>query len=174
MTIERWDPFGEMLTLRDAMSRLLEDSFVRPSQSMARGMGQFAMPIDLRETDDQFIVEATLPGVKPEDIDVTVHGNQLQIQGEMKQEQEQKDERYHLRERRFGRFARTLALPTNIQADQVSCEYRDGMLKVTLPKAEAARPRRIQVSGGEDRQQQREGQERAVGQTSQQTGGQGQ
>lgn len=75
MTIERWDPFGEMLTLRDAMNRLFEESFVRPGQAVAPGVGRFAMPIDLSEADDQFIVEAALPGLRPEDIDVTVQGN---------------------------------------------------------------------------------------------------
>lgn len=163
MAIERWDPFSEMLTLRDAMNRLFEESFVRPGQAMTQSMGRLGMPIDLRETDDQFIVEATLPGVKPEDIDVTVQGNQLQIQAEQKQDEERKNERYHIRERRVGRFARTLSLPTSIRADQVRCEFRDGTLIVTLPKAEEARPRHIQVSGGEG-QQQLTGQSREVGQ----------
>jgi HSP20 family protein len=162
MTIERWDPFGEMLTLRDAMNRLIEESFVRPSPALSTS-ARMGVPIDLRETEDQYILEASIPGVQPEDIDITVQGNQLTIQAEQKQEQENKGERYLYRERRYGRFQRTLTLPTNVQADQVQCELKNGQLTVSLPKAEEARPRRIQITGGKQ-QQQIEGQAREVGQ----------
>jgi len=162
MTIERWDPFGEMLSLRDAMNRLFEESFVQPSLATTQTPGRMGLPVDLRETEDQFVLEAALPGVKPEDIDVSVQGNQVRIHGEMKQDEEQKGERYHFRERRYGQFHRTIALPTNVKPDQVACEFRNGLLTVTLPKAEEARPRRIQISGGEQPKQ-IAGQARAVG-----------
>jgi HSP20 family protein len=165
MTIERWDPFGEMLTLRDAMNRLFEDSFVRPGMLMRNAPDSMGVPIDLRETEDQYVLQASLPGVKPEDIDVTIENNQLRIQGQIRQEEEKKGERYHLRERRFGQFQRALALPATIQADQVSCEFHDGTLTLTLPKAEEARPRRIQIGGGEQPTQ-IAGQAREVGQKS--------
>jgi len=163
MTIERWDPFSEMLSLRDAMNRLFEESFVWPSRGTPLAPGRMGLPIDLRETEDQFVLEAALPGVKPEDIDVSVQGNQLRIQGEMKQDEEKKGERYHFRERRYGQFQRTIALPNNVKPDQVACEFRNGVLTVTLPKAEEARPRRIQITGGEQPKQ-IGGQAREVGQ----------
>jgi HSP20 family protein len=148
MTIERWDPFGEMLSLRDAMNRLFEESFVQPSLATTQTPGHMRLPIDLRETEDQYILEAALPGVNPDDIDVSVQGNQVRIQGELKQDEEQKGERYHFRERRYGQFQRTIALPNDVKPDQVACEFRNGLLTVTLPKAEQVRPRRIQITGG--------------------------
>ena len=163
MTIERWDPFSEMLSLRDAMNRLLEESFVWPSQATALAPGRMGLPIDLRETEDQYVLEAALPGVKPEDIDVSVQGNQLRIQAELKQDEEKKGERYHFRERRYGQFQRSIALPTNVKPDQVACEFQGGVLTVTLPKVEEARPRRIQISGTEQPRQ-IGGQAREVGQ----------
>jgi len=151
MTMERWEPFSEMLSLRDAMNRLLEESFVRPSLATRSMPGGMSLPVDLRETEDQYVLEAALPGVKPEDIEVSVQGNHISIRGEVKQEQERKGERYHVRERRVGQFQRSIALPNTIQADRVSCDFKNGVLTVTLPKAEEARPRRIQISSGEQR-----------------------
>lgn len=165
MAIDRWDPFGEMMSLREAMNRLFEESFVRPSLTATSGWGRMDLPIDLRETDDQFILEAAMPGVRPEDIDVSVQGNQLRIQGEVRKEEERKGERYHYRERHAGRFQRMITLPSSINPDQVSCELRNGVLTVTMPKAEEARPRRIQIIGG-DQPRQIEGQAREVGQRS--------
>jgi HSP20 family protein len=164
MTIERWDPFGEMLSLRDAMNRLLEESFVWPSRATTQLPSRMGPPIDLRETEDQYVLEAALPGVKPEDIDVSVQGNQVRIQAELKQDEEKKGERYHYRERRYGQFQRTITLPNNVKSDQVTSEFRNGLLTLTLPKAEEARPRRIQITGGEQPQQQMAGQAREVGQ----------
>lgn len=82
MTIERWDPFGEMLSLREAMNRLFEESFIGPNMATRTTTGGQTLPVDLRETEDNYILEAPMPGVKPEDVDVTVQGNQLFIQGE--------------------------------------------------------------------------------------------
>lgn len=162
MTIERWDPFGEMLSLRDAMNRLFEESVVWPSMTTSQASGRAGLPVDLRETEDQYVLEAALPGVKPEDIDVSVQGNQLRIHAEMKQDEDKKGERYHFRERRYGQFQRTIALPNNVKPDQVTGEFRNGVLTVTLPKAEEARPRRIQITGAEQPRQ-IAGQAREVG-----------
>jgi HSP20 family protein len=153
MTIERWDPFSEMLTLRDAMNRLIEESFVRPGTTAVALPGRAGFRADLRETENEYVLEASLPGVKPEDIDISVEGNQVSIRAETKAEEEKQGERYLFRERSYGRFQRTLTLPTNIQADQVNAELNNGILTLTLPKAEEARPRRIQVRGGGQSQQ---------------------
>ena len=98
MTIERWDPFREAVSLRDAMNALFQDSFVRPSNG--GGSGGFAtLPLDISENENEFVVKGSLPGVKPEDVQITVHSDTLTIQGESKAEEEKKGERWHLRER---------------------------------------------------------------------------
>ena len=152
--VTRWDPFGEMLSLRDAMNRLFEESVVNPTafpQSHA-----FSMPVDLRETDDGFIVDAVVPGVKPEDVNLTLENNVLTISGETTQEQQAGGEQgnYHRVERRYGRFTRAIALPTPVNADQVQATLENGILQVQIPKAEEVKPRRITVSSGQGGQQQ--------------------
>ena len=149
MSIQRWDPLAEMMSLREAMNRLFEESVVRPGSAMPPAGGQLGLAIDLRETDDSYILEAAVPGLKPDDLDISVLGNQVTIQGETKQEQDRQGERYHVRERRVGRFQRTVSLPTGVQADQATAEFRDGLLILRLPKAQEARPRRIPIGGGQ-------------------------
>jgi len=126
-TIERGDPFSAMMTLHDAMNRLFEERVVWPSRATTQAPDRIGLPSDLRATEDQFLLEATLPGMKPEDVDVSVQGDQLRIQGERKQDEEKKGERYHVRERRYGQFQRTIALPTNVKPGQVACEFRNGV-----------------------------------------------
>ena len=152
MSVQRWDPFAEMMSLREAMNRLFEESFVRPGSAMQPAGGPMGLSIDLRENEDNYVLEAAVPGLKPDDIDISVLGNQVTLQGETKQEQDRQGERYHLRERRFGRFQRTVSLPTAVQADQATAEFRDGMLILTLPKAQETRPRRIPIGRGGQQQ----------------------
>jgi HSP20 family protein len=149
----RWDPFSEMMSLRDAMNHLVEESVVRPER--ASRAGTFSMPVDLRETDDEFIVDAVVPGVKPEDVNITLENNVLTISGEMRQEQHAGQEAsYHRVERRYGRFTRAIALPTPVNAEQVQATLEHGILHLQIPKAEAVKPRRITVSSGPGAQQQ--------------------
>jgi HSP20 family protein len=146
--LTRWDPFGEKLSLRDAINQLFEASFVSPTDF---GQDQaFSMPLDLRESDDGFIVDAVVPGVKPEDLNITLENNVLTITGETKQEQQAGAEQgnYHRVERRYGRFTRSIALPTSVNADQVQATLENGILHVQIAKAEEVRPRRITVSSG--------------------------
>jgi HSP20 family protein len=146
MAIERWDPFREAISLRDAMTSLLQDSFVRPGGMPAQGA--FAtFPLDVSETENEFVVRASLPGVKPDDVQITVHGDTLTIRGESKAEGDRKGEQWHLRERRFGAFQRALTLTTPVDPDQAQASYEHGVLTLTLPKSEAARPRQIKVGG---------------------------
>ena len=95
MAIQRWEPLREMVSLRDAMNSLLQESFVHPVGLM--GNGGAVLPLDIAETEDEFIVKASLPGVRPEDVHITAHGDTLTIRGEMKAEEEKKGEHYHLR-----------------------------------------------------------------------------
>ena len=138
MTLRRFGPFAEAVALREAMNRLLEES---PWEGRVQ---DFA--IDVCETDEAFTVEAELPGMKSEDIDISVEGSTLSIQGEKKEKRESKEEHYHRRETRFGRFSRSLTLPSTVDRDRATAKFEDGVLIVTLPKAEATRPKRIDVS----------------------------
>jgi HSP20 family protein len=147
MAIERWDPFREAVSLRDAMNSLLQDSFVRPFAGQAGGTAA-ALPLDISENENEFVVKASLPGVRPDDVQITVHGDTLTIRGESKSEEEKKGHTWHLRERRFGAFQRSVSLAVPIDADKAQAQYDHGVLTLTLPKAEQARPKQIKVGGG--------------------------
>jgi HSP20 family protein len=146
MAIERWDPFREAISLHDAMNALLQESFVRPTR-FASHNGVAALPLDVSETANEFVVKASVPGVKPQDVQITVQGDTLTIRGEIKAEEEKKDENWQLRERRLGAFQRSVTLGTPVDADKAQAHYEHGVLTLTLPKAEEARPRRIKIGG---------------------------
>ena len=150
MSMNRFDPFREMLTLREAMAQLLEESVIRPgavSGPAARGGAQ-SLALDVHERDNNFVVRASLPGVRPEDVQVTVHGDTLTIRAETKGEEERNQGGYLLRERHAGVVQRTVTLPAPIESDEVQAEYEHGVLTLTLPRSRASMPRRIQVRAG--------------------------
>ncbi len=147
--LTRWDPFRELWDMRRTMDRLMEGSY--PGSEV--GQQSFGMPMDVCETQDAYEIEAALPGIKPEDVDVTLDQNTLTIRGETKVDDDQDDKNYHLRERRYGTFTRSITLPSNIQSDAINATYEDGILKLHLPKAEEARPKRIQIQGSREHQQ---------------------
>lgn len=103
--------------------------------------------MDVAETENEFVVKASLPGVKPEDVQITIQGDALSIRGEGRQEEEHKDGRWHLRERRFGAFQRSLSLGTPVDADKAQADYEHGVLTLRLPKSEASKPRQIKIGG---------------------------
>ncbi|HEC21863.1 MAG TPA: Hsp20/alpha crystallin family protein [Chloroflexi bacterium] len=141
--IVRWEPFREALTLRDAMNRLLEDSFVRfPWPTL---LSEETLAMDMYETDDALVVKAVLPGVNPDDIEINVTGDVLTIRGEIKEEEETEKRNYHYRERRFGSFSRSVALPVPVEADKAEAEFEHGILTLTLPKVEEVKPKVITV-----------------------------
>lgn len=142
MTLTRWDPFREMITLREAMDRLFEESFVRPPVAPARGRDILA--VDVQETDANFIVTAAVPGLKPEDLNISIVGDTVTISGEMKDDKKEQAN-YIYRERRFGPFNRTLTLPTPLNPDKAEALIENGVLTLTVPKAEAARSQSIKV-----------------------------
>ena len=147
MAIQRWDPFGDMVSLREAMNSLLQDSFVRPGGTVAGGSAHGGFPLDISENENEFVLHASLPGVKPEDVQITVHGETLTIQGQGRTEEEKKGEQWHLRERRFGSFQRSITLPMQVDSDQAQAQFEHGVLTLTLPKSEQAKPRQIKVGG---------------------------
>ncbi|MGO8898701.1 MAG: Hsp20/alpha crystallin family protein [Isosphaeraceae bacterium] len=146
MAIERWDPFHEAISLRDAVNSLFQDSFVRPG-GMPVQSGLSALPLDVSETENEFVVKASLPGIKPDDVQITVHGDTLTIRGESKVEEDRKGEHWHFRERRSGVFQRSLSLSAPIDSDKAQADFEHGVLTLTLPKSESAKPRQIKVGG---------------------------
>jgi HSP20 family protein len=145
MAMERWDPFRDAVSLSDAFNSLLRESFVRPGTVGAQGAGVMALPLDVVENENEFVVKASLPGIKPEDVQITVHGDTLTIRGTTKVEEEKKGEQWHLRERRVGSFQRTVSLVTPIDSDKANAAFEHGVLTLTLPKAASAKPRQIKV-----------------------------
>ena len=141
----RWQPMREMVTLRDAMDRLFDEAFTRP-WGLTDGGRQVAAPsVDMFETENDVVIKATLPGMKAEDVDINVTGEMLTIKGETKEKSEIKDKAYHIREQRWGSFERNLPLPTSVLSDKAKAEFEDGILTITLPKAEEVKPKTITV-----------------------------
>lgn len=149
MSISRWDPWGEIVSLREAMNNLLEESFVRPRQGVSMPGMASSLALDVKETPERFVITASVPGVPASDIDITVLGDTLRIRGQRKEETEEAGEggRWLLRERRFGAFERTVSLPATVSSERATADFKDGVLTISLPKAEAAKPKSIPVTG---------------------------
>jgi HSP20 family protein len=148
--LTRFDPFNEMITLRQAMDRLFEDSFVSPaSWRSLEGGGTIAPALDVHQTADEIVVTAALPGVKPEDVDITLTGQTLQIRGEIKSEENVERNQYLYRERRYGSFNRQLQLPVRVEGDKTDARFESGILTLRIPKAEEVKPRQIQIKAGQ-------------------------
>jgi HSP20 family protein len=149
MAIERWHPFTELMSLRQAMDRLFEDSFVRPSYVLST-LGEAGAPtLDVYQTPNEVVVKAALPGLKPEDVSIDITGETLTIKGEHKAEQEIKREDYLYQERRYGSFSRSVVLPSELKPDKAEATMEDGVLTLTIPKAEEVKPKKISVKAKE-------------------------
>jgi len=146
MALTRWDPFAEMMDLRRTFDRWFEEPWWRPLRMAAEdGGGLWAT--DMYETDDNIVLKVAMPGVKPDDVQINLSGNTLTIQGEMKADEEAKDDRYLRREHRYGRYHRSFTLPTTVQSDRADAAFEHGVLKLTLPKSEELKPTQIPVRG---------------------------
>ena len=144
--ITRFDPLGEMVTLRQAMDRLFEDSFVSPL-TLRTYNGEGTSPaLDVHQTADEIVVSAALPGMKAEDVDITITGQTLSIRGEFKADEKVERDQYLYRERRYGSFHRQLQLPVRVQGDAATANFEDGVLTLTIPKAEEVKPRQIRIN----------------------------
>lgn len=141
--LTRWDPFREMMSLRSAMDRLVDSAFIGAPTWETPGIMELAL--DVSESEDEYTVEASLPGIDPEDLDITYSGNTLTIKGETKSETESEGKRYHMRERRYGSFSRSISLPSSVDASKIEANYEKGILKLKIPKAEEAKPKRIEI-----------------------------
>jgi HSP20 family protein len=147
----RWDPFDDLMSLRESMDRLFEDFFTtrRPARGGAAAVPMLWQPaVEVFETDSEVVVKAELPGIDPKGVDVTVTAEGLTIKAEHRSEQEDKGRNYHRRELRYGAFARTIALPAEVKSEDTKATFRNGILEVRVPKAERARPKTVKVDIG--------------------------
>ena len=139
----RWEPAREMMTLREAMDRLFDDAFTSPIN--LSGNNWSVPAVDMYQTDNEVVVKAALPGIKAEEVQINITGDVLSLKGEVKQNEEVKEKAYHIREQRWGTFERTLVLPSNVVADKAKADFENGILTITLPKAEEVKPKTITI-----------------------------
>ncbi|MBI2863892.1 MAG: Hsp20/alpha crystallin family protein [Chloroflexi bacterium] len=144
MAISRWEPLGELRHMREMLDRVFEEPFYMPSLPRP-GEGARVLPIDVYEMPDHLLVKATVAGVKPEDVDISMAGNLLTIRAERKEEVEEKGKELIRRERYFGRFERSMTLPVSVQAEKAQATFENGELTLRLPKAEEAKAKQIKV-----------------------------
>jgi HSP20 family protein len=148
MAIVRWQPFRDLLATEREFDRLFREAF---SPLFAQREGElstraWAPAVDIFETENSIVLKAELPGVDPKDVEVRVEDNTLYLKGERKFEKETKEENYHRIERSYGSFARSFVLPNSMDAEKVAAEYQDGLLTLTLPKREEAKPKTIKIN----------------------------
>jgi HSP20 family protein len=148
--LTRWEPFREFNTLQDRMNRLFRESFAPDTQEQSLAMSSFAPPVDVYEDEHNITLKIEVPGIDEKDIDVRIENNTLTVHGERKFEKEEKEENFRRVERQYGSFTRSFTLPTTVDAEKISANYVQGILKISLAKKAEAKPKQIKVNvGGE-------------------------
>jgi HSP20 family protein len=148
MSVSRWDPFQDLLAIQDEMNQV----FGRARQGQGGGR-VWAPALDISERKDAYVVTVEVPGVNPDDLDITLEDGLLTIQGERQFTQESTEQQFHRVERRYGSFRRSITLPSQVQADSIEASFENGVLEVVVPKAEEAKPKKISVKAGGSRQE---------------------
>jgi HSP20 family protein len=146
--LTRWDPFQEMLNLRRTVDRLFDNAGTDHEWAQP---GMWGLAVDVVENKDDFVVKASVPGINPDDLDISYSDDTLTIKGEIKSDNEVKENQYHLRERRYGSFARSITLPIKIKGDAIEASYQNGVLTMRLPKADEVKPKRIAIKVGDQK-----------------------
>ena len=143
----RWDPHSRAVSLREAMNRMFDEGFMRPFDDRLIPEGEISpLALDVSETDEALVVEASLPGIRPEDVDISIVGTTLTIKGEAKHDEEKEEKgKYHYRERLNKSYQRVITLPAEVNVDQAEASLANGVLKLTLPKIEETMSKRIAV-----------------------------
>jgi len=141
--LARWDPFQDMMKFRNAVDRMFED-FYGGDRGLVRS-STWGLALDVAENEDEFIVKASIPGMKADDIDITYTENTLTIKGEVEEDKEINEDQYHMRERRHGTFSRSITLPSKVKTGDIEANYENGILTVHMPKAEEVKPKRIAI-----------------------------
>lgn len=149
MSIVRYDPFRDLRTLQEEVNRLFSTNLTRSFGDEGIGRGAWAPSVDIYENKDQIVLEAELPGMKQEDFDLSVENNVITLRGERRFEKTDETDNYHRVERSYGSFTRSFTLPQTVSPEGATAEYSNGVLRVTLPKREETKPRRIEVKGTE-------------------------
>lgn len=142
MTLVRWDPFRDLVSIQERLNRVLADS---SSRLPDEGYGSWVPPVDIFEKGDHLVIRAEMPGLNRDDIDIRVENGVLQMRGERKPDPEIDDKNAHRVERLYGSFTRSFTLPTTVDATNVVAKYRDGVLEVEIPKAESAKPKKVRI-----------------------------
>jgi len=145
MAIVRWEPLRDLMTTQRGFDRLFKEAFTPFFGEGEPSTRTWAPPVDIYENENDIVLKAELPGIDPKDVEVRVEDNTLYLKGERKFEKEVKDESYHRIERSYGSFARSFSLPNSINAEKVKAEFKDGLLTLTLPKREEAKPKTIRI-----------------------------
>lgn len=145
MSITRWDPFQNLATFQDQVSRLLETPFVG-RRAESSNLTAWAPAVDIYETENELVIKADLPDINEKDLDVRVESNMLTIRGERKFEQKVKEDNYLRIERTYGSFSRSFSLPTTVSTEAIHAEYKNGVLTVQLPKRAESKPRQVKVN----------------------------
>ncbi|HSB04211.1 MAG TPA: Hsp20/alpha crystallin family protein [Thermodesulfobacteriota bacterium] len=140
-----WKPFRDLERMRGEMDRLWDSFFETEGVKRKGDVGTWMPNLDLSETKNEIIVKAEIPGLDPKDIDISLSEGVLTIKGEKKQEKEEKDSNFHLVERSYGSFTRLVRLPKEVKGEKISASYKDGVLKITLPKSEEAKKKEIKI-----------------------------
>ena len=148
MNLVRWDPFRELEGIQARLNHLFGADTSSRAFDDDRFFANWTPPVDIQETEKEYIVKADLPDVKKDDVKVELDGDMLTVEGERKQEKEEKTKRFHRTERAYGKFVRRFSLPTHVDGGNVKAEFKDGVLNVHLPKTEAAKPKAIEVKVG--------------------------
>jgi HSP20 family protein len=148
--VARWDPFRDVVTLREAMDRMMEDGYTNRRQMPESRERHFRLPIDAYVTPEDIIVMANMPGIRPEDVEILLEGDTLTIRGERPAPLENVN--YVIQERNYGPFQRTLNINVPVDADKAEAKFENGLLTLTIPKAEAAKPKQIRVTSKEQAQ----------------------
>lgn len=143
--LTRYNPAGEMLSLKQAMDRLFEDSFVNPTGWMTVAGGRWTPAVDVWETPDDIVVSAALPGIAPDDVEITLTGQTLTLKGEITADDQVSGDQYLVRERRYGAFHRQLTLPVRVDGDNVEATFENGVVRLRIPKAPEVKPRQIEI-----------------------------
>ncbi len=140
--LTRWDPFREMVSLRNMMDRFFDRSLESAGWNQPMN---WDLAMDVAETKDDYVVKASIPGINPDDLEITFTDNTLTVKGEVKEDKDFDESSYHLRERRHGTFSRSLTLPDKIRSDAIQASYDSGVLTLKLPKAEEVKPKKISI-----------------------------
>jgi HSP20 family protein len=149
MPIVRWEPFRDLVSLQGRMNRLFDESFRGAGRGGAEedwAQGAWSPAVDIYEKDGTIVLKAELPGIEPKDVDVRVENNILTLKGERRFEAEVQQDSYQRVERAYGTFSRSFTLPTVVDTDNIKAEFKDGVLRMSLPKKEEAKPKQISIN----------------------------